>query len=408
MNTQARRHHRFLVPTSGLALAAALVLVAPLSFASNVEEEEDDDLTGGVTLSVPSEFTRMKRQLADSTGFSLLGGFSAYLGNDDNVFRSPADIEARSETWGNWGYLRADTRLGSNRMLNTLQWKQSQYPSHGRINAAYGALSNWFTRPLGRRFSVELDLDASRQNDDAATIAGGKYSRDYAYWRSAAETVLMWEPSRRHRVRFGGEAVLKNYDETASKNSIDWRQWLWTASYRLKLTAGHSVSVALARGERSYDAERASLVSGRELDANPVEHHRYRDLVATYTATIAPRITADLGYERTTKEDLFEGYESRQSEGFSGGVGLRPLDRLELRASAARAWRDYDHVLGDGGRHLAYRTQELGIGGRLRIAEPCWIFADVHGYERTTNKSTGTVYRDYHGTLTRGGMSVFF
>lgn len=390
-----------------IAAFSLLLLDSQLSLASNVEED-DEEPVGSISLSVPGELTRVKRQLADSTGFSLLAGLSAYVGSDDNVYRSPAETASASDAWGNWVYLRADSRLGANRFLNTVNWKQARYPRHGTVDAAYGSLSNWYTRPLGANFSIELDLDASRQNDDAATISGEKYSRDYAYWRYAAESVLAWEPSRRHRVRLRGEGVLKNYDETTSQNSIDWNQWLVTMSYRLRLLAGQSITCAVARGERRYDSEPASTVSGRELEANPVEHHRYGDLVVTYTAPIHRRVVCDLGYARTTKHDLFQGYENRVTEGYQGGVGLRPIDRLELRIDATRAWRDYAHLLGDGGRKLVYRTQEVGVGARLRIGGPCWAFANVSRYERDTNKSTGTLYRDYSGTLSRGGMSVFF
>ena len=392
----------------GMALAACpLLCLAAAALASDVEED-DEETIGDTGFSVPAEVARSKRHEAGDRGFSFLGGITAFWGGDDNVFRSPGELETHSSTWGNWGYLRADSRLGANRFLNTVKWKQDRFPGHGVVDANFVSSSNWFTRPIAAGLDLELDFDLSHRNDAAANISGLTYSRDYGYWRYAGETVLEWNPSRRHRLRLGVEGVVKNYEETAGLDSIDWKQWLATASYRFRLFSGQSVTATYVTGERGYEEEPAALETGEELPENPAERHRYRDLDLTYIARVTGHLGLQLGYDRASKEDLFRGYESRQSESVSAEIGLEIRNGLELKANGEREWRDYDHILGGADRALNYRRQEVGLGARARVLAPTWIFAYVGYYERETNKSTGTLYRSYRGTQTRGGVSVFF
>ncbi|MEZ4652570.1 MAG: hypothetical protein R3E12_02930 [Candidatus Eisenbacteria bacterium] len=248
----------------------------------------------------------------------------------------------------------------------------------------------------------------SHQNDASANIAGRDYAQDYGYWRYAGETVLEWKPSSRHRVRLGAERVIKDYEETPGLVSVDWTQWMASASYRVRLIGGQSASASYATGYRDYKDEPAAESSGRELPTNPAERHRYRELALKYSIPLTRRADLEVGYSRDSKEDLFQGYESRRSEGFHAEVGVEALPGVELRLAGARSWRDYQHILADAGRPLSYRLQEASVGSRVHVLAPTWVFFQLSYFERDTNKSTGTLYRDHTGTVTRTGVNVFF
>lgn len=385
---------------------SSLLLSLTLDARAAIEDDEEESI-GDVGFSVPTEILSAKRHDASARGFSLLSGVSTYWSDDDNVFHSPDELEATASSWGNWAYLRGDSRYRGARMLNTVKWKQERFPDQPVIDTAYFSSSNWFDREILDGVDLELDLDLSHQNDASANTQGLDYARTYEYWRYAAETVVEWSPTRLHRIRVGAEATRKNYDETAGMNSIDWSQWLAKASYRLRPASGHSITFTYTTGQRSYDDEPASIETGSELPDNPMEKHRYEEFEIEVDSRITSILDLEVGYSWDTKEDLFRNYESRKTEAFRAEVSMDLRQGVELRVEGTRAWRDYDLIQGDD-RNLKYRTQELAGGGRVRVLSPVWLFAQVGYYERETNKSSGTVYRSFQGTRTRAGLSLFF
>ncbi|MEZ4652629.1 MAG: hypothetical protein R3E12_03225 [Candidatus Eisenbacteria bacterium] len=391
----------------GLGACVLLLVGAQITWSASVEEDEETNI-GDVGFSIPAEVARIKRDEAAANGFSLLGGVTAFWGDDGNLFRSPEGLVKKGTTWGNWGYLRADTRWEKRRFLNTIKLSQSRFPGHGVIDADYAKSSNWFSTPLMGGLELELDADFSYQNDDATNIAGQQYTRDYSYRRLAGETVLEWRPFHRQRLRVGFEGVAKDYGETFGQPSLDWKQWTTQASYRLYLPSHQTVTTSYAFGHRRYREEPAGLVDGRELPDNPTEKHRYREWRVDYSIEPISSMEANLGYGFDSKQDLFQGYEDNRVNRWSGDVGWLVRSGVELKLAAERAWKDYRNIKADSGKDLSYRTQQLAAGARVRVTTPSWLFADVSRYERTTNNSTGSSYRDYRGTLIRGGVSAFF
>ncbi|MEZ4651352.1 MAG: hypothetical protein R3E97_21685 [Candidatus Eisenbacteria bacterium] len=385
---------------------SSLLLSVGIDAQAGIEDDEEESI-GDVGFSVPTEILSEKRHDAAAHGFSVLSGISTYWSDDDNVFHSPDELEATAASWGNWAYLRGDTRFSGTRMLNTVKWKQERFPDEPIIDTAYFSSSNWFDREILDGLDLELDFDLSHQNDASANVEGLDYARTYEYWRYAAETVVEWSPTRLHRIRVGAEATKKNYDETEGMNSIDWTQWLATASYRFRPASGRWVKLSYTTGQRNYADEPASIESGRELPDNPMEKHRYEEFEISLDSRLTSILDLELGYTWDTKEDLFRNYESRRTEEFRAELSMDLRQGVELRVEGTRAWRDYDLIQGDNG-NLKYRTQEIAGGGRVRVLSPVWLFAQLGYYERDTNKSTGTVYRSFQGTRTRAGLSLFF
>ena len=377
--------------------------------AASVEEDDEESFVGDLSFSAPSEILSAKRHAAESAGHSLLFGASAFMGTDDNVYRSPNAGARSGSAWGHWAYARNDLRIGErNRMLTTLNWKQTLYPGHSRLDGAYGHLSNWFTRRLSSTTSLELDMDLSHQNDDAVTITGADYAQNYGYWRSAGEAVLQWSPSPRHRLRASIEGVRKDYAETSGLNSIDWGQWTTSMAYRFRFGTSHWIDLSSALGRRGYRAEPASLVNGREEVSNPVERHRYRGMSIEYLRPLFHGVSLDVAYDYADKHDLFQGYEDYRRRGARLGLGLALTESFDLRFDSELARSNYDHLRGDNGASLKYSTHDVALGGRYRLRPDWSVFASVDRYERDSNKSRGTLYLDYHGVVTRAGMSVFF
>ncbi|MFN8546384.1 MAG: hypothetical protein U0527_00045 [Candidatus Eisenbacteria bacterium] len=379
----------------------ALLLSGPVQAAS-VEEDDEESIPSDMSFSVPAEVLAAKKDLAGQNGFSLLFGASAFVGTDANIYRSPTSSEHDSRAWGNWGYLRSDARWKRNRMLTTVNWKQTQYPGHSAVNANYGHVSNWISRPLGRRLGLEIDLDLSHQNDDAVRIDGTKYDRRYGYWRSSAEAVLEWNPGRHHRLRLSGEGLRKNYDETPALNSLDWHQLAGRAEYRYRFASSHYLDWGYAVASRRYREEPASVRAGDELPTNPSEHHRYREATVGYNLPIASGASLHSSFVYSDKRDLFQGYENFRRRLGSVGVDLRVTSALSLSADAERAGTDYDHLRGDHGQALRYDTWDLRLGSRLRGNQSCWLFGSVGYYERRSNgrsaRSTATTTGSSRGS----------
>lgn len=393
--------------------AFALVLIATLAcsgaaFASSIEEDDDDVSGADRAFGPPAAMLDSARRVAAADGFAWIAGLSAYVANDDNVFRSPATQERSSGAWGNAGYLRADARFrGSNRSLTTFTWNQTKFDAFRQIDSTHPHLSQWFQHRFSPSTSLELDFDVVHQNDDATTITGFAYTRDYSWWRYGGEAVLEYAPGARHRFRAGVEQVRKDYGEVASLNSIDWSHGRASGSYRFRIGSRHYAGVKLERGRRTYDEEPASLADGNEQPGNPVEKHRYRDLVFWYAAPLGPRVDFDASLDLGTKTDLFQGYENYADRTIRLGVLARPTAGTELRAGLVSGHRDYDRILADGGAMLAYDTIEARFGARVRVLGTWWIYGDVNTYERDTNRSSGLDYRDFRGVFSRVGVSVF-
>ena len=393
------------------ALLAALFVaacVAGTASASSIEEDDEDVSGADRAFAPPAALLDSSRRHAAETGFGWVGGVGAYAANDENVFRSPRGREQAAGAWGHTGYLRADTRWRrANRVLATFTWTDTRFGRFPQVDSSHPSLSVWYRRRLAPDLALELDGDAVHQNDDATTINGFDYTRDYSYWRYGGEAVLEWTPGARHRVRAGAEQVRKDYGEVAAFNSIDWTNWRTSASYRFRLARAQHVGAKFEYGERRYDEEPASIADGTELPGNPAEHHRYTDLVFWYDAPLGRRAALDASLDLGRKTDLFQGYEDYRDRTVRVGLLARPSAGIELRAGLVAGHRDYARLAADAGETLAYDTIEARFGARLRVLGTWWLYADLNRYERDTNRSTGLDYRDYRGVFSRAGVSVF-
>lgn len=75
--------------------------------------------------------------------------------------------------------------------------------------------------------------------------------------------------------------------------------------------------------------------------------------------------------------------------------------------AAEYSLRDYEHILGDDDVLLDYSKTKARLGLTHRIRGPVWIFGSFSYYARETNRSTGSVYRDYRTVTTALGLSLF-
>ncbi len=396
-----------------LTRAAALLLMLLLSpvpgaHASSIEEDDEDVSGADRALTPPAALLDSSRRDAAQTGFGWVAGLSAYMANDDNVFRSPSGQEKTSGAWGNAGWVRTDVRFRrTNRMLTTLSWNQTRFRSFDQIDSSHPHLSHWYQHRFSPSTSLELDFDAVHQNDDATTITGFAYTRDYSYWRYGGEAVLEWAPGTRHRFRVAGEQVRKDYGEVAAFNSLDWKHWRASGSYRFRIGPEHVAGVKLQQGERRYDEEPASLADGNEAIGNPAEHHRYRDWILWYGAPLGRRVDVDLSVSLGTKTDLFRGWEDYRDRGVRVSVLARPTAGTELRAGLSAGHREYTLMPADAGAKLKYDTVEARLGARVHLVGGLWAYGDVNTYQRDTNRSSGLDYRDYRGVFSRAGVSLF-
>ena len=390
-----------------MLLFVPLLHSAPAS--ADLDQEEDEIGIGSVMASVPDRVAEQKRELAAGDGFSILGGISGFMGSADNVYRSPAELEKRGLAWGNWAVLQADVRSArGDKWVTNLNWNQTQRPRYSNSNSNYGNLSSRYLRRLGGGVRVELGMEVSHKNDDATSIAGLDYLRDYSYWRSGAEATLVWRISERHMVTIDGERIIKNYGERAGLRSIDWGEWALTAKYRRRFGPYRYLAFYYSSGERKYRDELAADRSGVERPQYPTELHRYRARGISVTMPVGSRARFETRYERGAKTDLFVGYESNQTHEIAVLGAINAMERIEIRASIDQSWRRYTNMKGDAGRPLKYALWQIGVGARYRLVNSTWIFGGIDYYARNSNKSTGLIYRDYRAASTTTGMSVFF
>lgn len=395
------------VPIS-LLRAAASVMICLLASPAAAGVEEEELVSRDIQFSVPQAVTDYKRDRAERSGLSLLTATNAFWGTDTNIHRSPVDLEQSGGYWGDWLYLRADTRFGGrDRLLATLNWKQIHSPSQSMANFRRIHLSTWYAHRVSERLGVELDIDISSENDHATTIIGKEYTRDYSYGRYALEALVAWNIAAGHRVKFGGERVVKDYGEKQDLNSLDWGTWTFKVRYRLRFGAYHYLRVWYSLGDRKYDEEPAGSRNGVELPENPLEEHRYQEVLVWYSLPIAGVLSFDARYAYNSKDDLFEQYESWRSHTFEAWAGANVRDRLEAGVQAGRHFRKYDHIIGDDVAQLEYTRWNLAFGLRFRVWRPLWLFGDVSHYWRDTNRSDGIYFRDYSGFTCSAGVSFF-
>jgi hypothetical protein len=392
-----------------LVLLALISSIGVTPAPAVIDEEEDEIGIGSVMSSVPDAVAGQKREHAAAGGFSLLGGVSGFMGSDDNVYRSPSALEKQGLAWGNWAILQTDVRSArGDKWITGLTWNQTKRPRYANSNSTYGNLSSLYVRRLGGGVRIEADLAVSHRNDDATTIVGLDYPRDYAYWRYGGEAALVWRINERHMFTLGGERIAKNYDETQGLRSIDWTEWDLTAQYRRRFGPYRYLEFLYASGERGYRDERAAGEDGTELPENPAELHRYRTAEISCTMPVGSRLRFEASYARETKTDLFAGYENNRADTVQLLGAVNAMGRLEIRTQIEQSWRRYEKIRGDGGKPLALGLWQLGVGARFRVIDATWLFVGWESYARDTNKSSGSFYRDYRGSLTTTGMSLFF
>lgn len=407
-----RRHPRAIAWTAVAGLGATAMLLqlfAPAALAQT-EEEEDQTIGGGnVVLSVPDDVSDERRETARSDGFSLTRAMSVYAGSDDNLYRSPGDQEQRGSSWGSWVQLKADRRWSSrSRARARAAWQQSRYPDHGNLDSRYLWLDATYVGPLSERSRFELHAGATRNNDDAATILGEDYVRDYSYWRWEIDADVVWSPDPHHRFTASLGHVNRDYGETPGLTSIDWASWGGGVAYRYRFGPYHYLGAKYTASHRVYVEEPAALVTGREIEGNPEERHLYEDYALSYTVPVGGRVGLQLTLDHAKKSDLFQGYEDYSENGVRLTASARFAGRWETRLLGRLASRAYAHEPADDGRPLEYKRWQVSAGSRVRVTGPFWIFGNVGYFGRDTNKSSGIIYRSYRGVVPTAGMSFFF
>lgn len=410
-STANQEQRRLQTLTLGLTAFWLIFEFLPLTARGAIIEEEIS--LRDIGFYVPDEVDKAKRRTAQESGFSLLNGVGVVWGAEDNIYRSPSDLEESGELWSGWAYLRADKRFGEReRLMSTLTWQQTRYPGHSNTNSDRGHLSNWYTRPLTDNTRIEFDLDIYYKSDDATTIRGERYERDYAYWRYTTEGLFVWNMSKEHRFKIGGEYLFKDYDETSGLNTLDWAQRIFKVRYRYRFARYHYLRVWYSLSERKYEEELASLCDsdGTELVSNPDEKHRYQRIQVWYSVPINDKLDLDLKYNYRTKKDLFKDYESYNSHKIEARVRLKATEKMEIRMEAGYTIRDYDNILGDRDKshELEYTKWNLGVGAQYKLRDSCWIFGKLSYYDRESNKNYGNLYRSYTGLFLSTGISFFF
>lgn len=394
---------------AGVALLLALALSPPAAVAAIGEDEEEEISIGSVASSIPETFAAQKRDLAASRGYSFLSGVTAFVISDDNLYRSPSALEQDGTGWGNQVFLQADRRWKqSDKLVANLTWSQTQQPQHSNANSAYVKATGFYLHRFGGGLRIECDLDLSHKNDDATTIAGVDYARDYSYWRYAAEADLVWRITGHHMVTLSADGIRKDYSETSGLNSIDWDEWDASSEYRLRFAPYHYLTLLYSIGERDYREELAATGDGTELPEAPAERHRYQTIGTTYTLPVGSDARFEAHYDHSKKSDLFAGYESNEADTIRLRGGLNLSQRFETRLGFEQLWRDYENILGDRDRKLEYSLWQLEFGSRFRVVDRTWLFGSIRYYARDTNNSDGSYYRDYNGAVSTLGMGLFF
>lgn len=405
----ARRFRRSSgIPAAAIALLLASALAGDGPAAADREAEEDEVTIGSVVSSIPERERAEKDRLAAERGYSVLSGVTAFLTADDNVYRSPDEFEMGGLSWGNMIFVEGDKRWKrGDELTATASFSQVQYPDYSNIDSYYARFGGFYQRPLGHGMRLESELGLSHRNDDAATIHGTDYVRDYSYWRFGGQATLRWRHSSHHLTTLTVAGVNKNYGEIAGLSSLDWNEWAAAAQHRLRFAPYHYLTFLYETRTRDYDEEPASAADGSEPPGAPAEWHRYHTVGATYTRLLGPQASVEAHYDLSTKTDLFAGYESNRAHTILIQAGTSH-GRLETRFGFENTWRRYDKMLGDGDERLAYSMWRAEAGGRVWMTGHLWVFGSLSYYGRNTNKTTGSSYRDYEGLVPTLGTAIYF
>ena len=396
---------------AGLLIAASvawawLLAAAPACRAVPIEDDEEVSV-GDIAFTVPREIARARRNEASEDGFSLLTGLCAFGGVDGNVYRSPGGLTESSGSYGSWGLVRGEARFGTGRLLSSVSWKLFEYPDHQGVNSNRARLREWYRQGLGKRAWLEVAVDARRRNDDAATIEGEDYAEDYGHWKYGAESFLGALLARGHSLEAGVLWTRKNYDEVAGLTSLDWDEATARVRYRGRLGPERHLTLAVSSGIRKYDENPSTDLAGNEPAGNPLEEHRFDDASAGLELPLGARGDLGLEYSYAAKTDRFQDYESYTGHRVALTAESQAGRRWNLRGDAVWSRREYDHLRGDGVSPLHYSLLEVGGGARYRVEGPWWLFAHGSAYTRDSNRSTGSLYRDYSGIVLTAGISFF-
>jgi hypothetical protein len=204
-----------------------------------------------------------------------------------------------------------------------------------------------------------------------------------------------------------GDIQQKNYNETNSMNSLDWNQSSLGFRYRLRTSDKSLVRLRYSLGVRRYDAELSSLVNGDEVSTNPMERHRYQDGRISFDLNPSKKTSLTVEFARRTRTDLFQGYESWENSNWKGTLESKLSNKIELGTRLSYMSQHFETMTGDNNAKLKYTKLSAGVGSRFTVTPAFRLFVAADYYSRDSNKSTGTLYRDYEGTTVSVGMSLF-
>ena len=226
---------------------------------------------------------------------------------------------------------------------------------------------------------------------------GNGYQRDFASWRIGFSTGLKRKVGHRNQCYLGYEAAYKDYDETPGLNSIDWTSHYVSLRYRHRLSNQLTGRLWAKVGYQRYDEEPANnAIDGNEKTQNPVEEHLLHQVTMWATWKPSRRWKSDVQYRWSRKDDLFEQYESYNNHRVKCSVSYQLSKNWHVAGDIKFDQREFDRRPAyETGGQLSYQRWQVGMHVTKRLS-PHAVIQAQYGYQcRESNRSFGTVYRDY-------------
>ena len=316
---------------------------------------------------VHEEEVRRKRDFTN-LDFGVTVGF----GIDDNVFRTPPDpyIDEADPTLpivipesvdgayvpvdlglrykvnslpfeGFFGAYRLQGRLYQDRELENA----NEYSHEILFGSEYERSEDERTREVFSAFRIAQHDETWYDPDDGSIRAadGTEFADRMNYLRYGPELRLR-QAHRNLAVGLIIKGQLWDYDDVDDVTAFDHEYFLFTGYAQYKLAAESLFRLALSKYSRRFSDRPSHDLDGLQLVGAPAIRYDYLEAELTARQRVFDSLWFEFSYQRTHREDRYQGYNDYERDSYGGEMRWSPGRRFDLAVGGRYRLYNYDNA----------------------------------------------------------------
>lgn len=192
------------------------------------------------------------------------------------------------------------------------------------------------------------------------------------------------------KLSFGMDIVgeLWNYENTELVPEYDHEYFTFGAFTQYKFTPDSLIEVTARRSSRRFGDRPSYNLDAEQLVNNPAVRYDYLTIGLAARQRITERMWLGFGYERTGRDDRFEGYYDYDRDQYGADFHWQVGHRFDVDLRARYQIYDYPRAFAFNNPVLPQKTLEhldYGLSATFRVTEHLYLVLNADWFESVSN-----------------------